>query len=36
MRVRAEGIGGTFAVESAEGSGTRIIVTLPAARDPDD
>ncbi|MBI4498324.1 MAG: GAF domain-containing protein [Chloroflexi bacterium] len=31
MRERAEAVGGHFAVESAPGQGTRVIVTLPVA-----
>jgi signal transduction histidine kinase len=32
MRARAQSIGGDLAVESAPGQGTRVILTLPAAR----
>jgi len=34
MRHRAEGMGGTFTVESGEGRGTRIIVTVPKSGRP--
>jgi signal transduction histidine kinase len=33
MRARAEALGGTFEIESAPRSGTRIIVTVPRAPD---
>lgn len=33
MRARAEALGGTFALESAPGAGTRIIVIVPGAPD---
>jgi signal transduction histidine kinase len=35
MRARAEAIGATMLVESANGEGTRIIVKLPSRADPD-
>jgi signal transduction histidine kinase len=34
MRERAEGVGGTFEVESAPGRGTRVIVTMPLETAP--
>ena len=33
MQARAEVLGGTFAIDSAPGAGTRIIVTIPGLRD---
>jgi signal transduction histidine kinase len=29
MRERAEGVGGTFGVETAPGRGTRVVVEMP-------
>ena len=34
MRERAEGVGGTFDVESAPGRGTRVVVTMPLETAP--
>jgi two-component system nitrate/nitrite sensor histidine kinase NarX len=34
MRERAEGVGGTFEIESAPGRGTRVVVTMPLETAP--
>lgn len=34
MRERAEGVGGTFAIETAPGHGTRVVVTMPLETAP--